>query len=347
MSGSSVPYQLRPNKFVERQTFLDIIDFVRVWNGPEHYVYASMGGRFLEDQRVVEERFGIERLISFEMDEQTHKRQVFNRPNALIECRHQSSGEFIDGFDQLKATCPAMKFIVWLDYAEANARQAQLQEYERLAALMTPGDVLKVTLNANHQSKVERNKFGMDQEAFVQAVIEEFNEQLDGYIPGGSVTKDHVSKSGIAQLIAGCVETASLRALQHSDVHASLLGLVRYQDGQHQMLTATILVADDGLKISASQDERFQKWALRPASWQDIKLVDVPDLSLREQQYVNATLPLLHGAGNPQAAGGGGPAKPEDILPFQLDRKTARSDKMIQNYVAHFRYYPTFGQVRP
>ena len=347
MSGSSVPYQLRPNKFVERQAFLDIIDFVRIWNGSGRYLYASMGGRFLEDLRVVEERFGIERLISFETDEQTHRRQQFNRPNRLIECRHQSSGDFIDGFDNLQAGAQSTKCIVWLDYAEANARQVQLQEFERLAALMNPGDLLKVTLNANHQSKVERGRFGSDQAGFFQAAVVEFEKQLNGYIPAGGIDEAHVSKSGFASLLAGCIETATLRALQHSDLHAELLGLTRYQDGQHQMVTATVLIANDKLTAATKGDSRFQEWALKPSSWSDVTQIDVPDLSLREQQVVNATLPRVDDAGAVQTLDGAVVGEPEAVLPFQLDRRAVRSKELMRNYVAHHRYYPTFGQVRP
>lgn len=42
MSGHFVPYQLRTHKFIERQLFLDALDFVRVWNGPSEYMYVSM-----------------------------------------------------------------------------------------------------------------------------------------------------------------------------------------------------------------------------------------------------------------------------------------------------------------
>ena len=115
MSGHAVPYQLRPNKFVERQLFLDILDFVRVWNGPSKYLYAAMGGRFLEDFKQVNSRFAIEHMISIEIDETTCRRQDFNRLG-FIECRKQTSEQFIDGFDRLVAGHPDKRFLVWLDY---------------------------------------------------------------------------------------------------------------------------------------------------------------------------------------------------------------------------------------
>lgn len=151
MSGHSVPYQLRPNKFVERQLFLDILDFVRVWNGPSKYLYAAMGGRFLEDFKQVNDRFAIEHMISFEDDETTWNRQEFNRLG-FIECLKQKSGDFIDGFDRLVAEQPDKHFLVWLDYTAANKRGMQLGEFRQLVSKLSSGDVAKITLNANSQS---------------------------------------------------------------------------------------------------------------------------------------------------------------------------------------------------
>ncbi|MCX7419026.1 MAG: hypothetical protein NT013_05745 [Planctomycetia bacterium] len=151
MSGQDVPYQLRPNKFVERQLFLDILDFVRVWNGPSKYLYAAMGGRFLEDFKQINDRFAIEHMISIENDKTTWKRQEFNRLG-FIECLKQKSGVFVDRFDRLAAEHSDKCFVVWLDFTEANKRGKQLGEFRQLVSKLSSGDVAKITLNANSQS---------------------------------------------------------------------------------------------------------------------------------------------------------------------------------------------------
>ena len=134
MNQANVPYQLRTNKAVERQLFLDILDFVRVWNGPSKYLYSSMGGRFLEDFKLINDRFAIERMVCIELDPTIAQRQTFNRPLGFIECRCQSSDDFISDFDKLMATAVGMRAIVWLDYAMANERGKQLQEYQDLVS---------------------------------------------------------------------------------------------------------------------------------------------------------------------------------------------------------------------
>ncbi len=151
MSGQNVPYQLRPNKFVERQLFLDVLDFVRVWDGPSRYVYVSMGGRFLEDFKLINDRFAIEQMISIESDETTWKRAAFNRLG-FIDCRHETSGEFVENLEKLLSDQADRRLIVWLDYADANKRGEQLGEFRQLVSKLGSGDVAKITLNANPQS---------------------------------------------------------------------------------------------------------------------------------------------------------------------------------------------------
>ena len=52
------------------------------------YFYVSMGGRLMEDFKLVHSRFGIRSMISIEMNETAYQRQVFNKPFAEIHC-HQ------------------------------------------------------------------------------------------------------------------------------------------------------------------------------------------------------------------------------------------------------------------
>lgn len=151
MSGHDIPYQLRTNKFVERQLFLDILDAVRIWNGPRKYLYASMGGRFLEDFKIVNDRFAIEKMISIEGDETTNIRQKYNRLG-FIDCQKAKSGEFVDDLDRIIDKHPDERFIVWLDFTEPKKRGKQLGEFQQLVSKLASGDVAKITLNANYKA---------------------------------------------------------------------------------------------------------------------------------------------------------------------------------------------------
>ena len=67
-SPSSVPFHLRPNKYVERRVFIELLDYVHGAFGMSNALYISMGGRLLEDHRLVHDAFRTRRLISIEAD---------------------------------------------------------------------------------------------------------------------------------------------------------------------------------------------------------------------------------------------------------------------------------------
>ena len=334
MNGQNVPYQLRTNKFVERQVFLDALEFVRVWNGSTDYVYASMGGRFLEDFRQINDRFAIEHLVSIEGDETTCKRQRFNLPIGFVDCRHQMSGDFITDFDSFVNEYDDSKFIVWLDYAAANDRQSQLQEFEELSAKVASGDVLKVTLNANHQSTKKRSEYKISNDEYDALVLIDFRQQLEGYLPEGGITSGHLKADSFAELLADCARIAALRQTEGTGLQPVPLLSCRYSDGAHQMLTVTMIVADSKLRNVISADARFQAWPFRSTKWSHVHDIRVPDLSYKERLWINAQLTT--------------DAKLNEIhesLGFMLADRKSKSIELLKLYIAHYRRYPSFGRI--
>lgn len=334
MSGRDVPYQLRINKYVERQLFLDAIDYVRVWNGPSSYVYVSMGGKFLEDFRQVNERFAIEHMVSLEGDQETYRRQVFNNPLGFIECRHEMTSDFIPDFENFAAKHEGRKFIVWLDYAVANSRREQLQEYEELIAKLAPGDVVKITLNANPESKYKRSDFARNS-LFYENVIRYFQDELEEYLPKGrdSLTNQAFKISSFPKLLAACIENAGLR-------HASSFGFFpipllacRYSDGPHQMMTVTAVIADEAIEKTICDDKGFLEWEFRAKNWKDVREISLPELSIRERLWINSESESKN------------PSEIHDSLGFQLGEDDSKSKGLIRRYLSHYRRYPSFVRV--
>jgi len=374
VSGYNVPYQLRPNKFVERQLFLDILDFVRVWNGPWRYIYASMGGRFLEDFKLVNSRFAIEQMISIELDNTTSTRQGFNRLG-FIECRNQSSGEFIEELDGLIASHANRRLVVWLDFAVANKRGEQLGEFRHLVSKLTSGDVAKITLNANSQSfrrranALTRKDFDQylkdpdsaiykDYDTYVANVmafssegahastdrflamsdsdheticVENLKEQLGDYLPSGGIAAEHLRTEAFAEFLSQAVKIAALKGVESTKLHVVPLGIFRYRDGEHQMLTVTTILANDALMQSIQGDEVFREWPFRPPTWNSVVEVDVPDMSTKERHYIEGLISSQH---NPQGIHG--------EMPFRFDRQDAVSLSLLEQYLRHYRRYPSF-----
>ena len=103
----------------------------------EKYHYIGLGGPFLEDFRLVHARLGIgrddERRRS---EEEVHKRQLFNRPIASIECVHSTLEDYLDAHDFDR---PA---IVWFDYTAREPSPTQIERFARTIGTVPLGSVL-------------------------------------------------------------------------------------------------------------------------------------------------------------------------------------------------------------
>ena len=312
---------------------MDIIDFVRVWNGPKQYTYASMGGQFLEDFKSVYDRFGFEALVSVEQNEVTWKRQLFNLPLGFIDCQNKTSGEFVEQYESLIEQAEGTQVIVWLDFAEANNRGVQLQEYQSLVERLIPGDIVKVTLNANPQSKKQRYKYPSNEDFEVVAINSLRKELGNDYTPN-EINSNDLKPKAFAKLLAGSIKTAALRGIEGASDNGILpLGSYRYSDGEHQMLTVTALVTNDELQEKLESDEAFLDWPLRSTAWDDVHNIRVPSLSQKERQFINERI---------------GKKQPHEIhseMPFWLEDEEHDSQALLRDYVAHYRRYPSFGRV--
>lgn len=336
MSGHQVPYQLRMNKFIERQLFLDALDYVRVWNGPSKYVYVSMGGPFLEDFKHVNDRFSIESMVSLEEDELTWKRQQFNSPFGFIECKYQTTGEFVTDFSVFAGERQDSRFIVWLDYANPRKRYAQLEEYESLLNKLGDGDVVKITLNANYQSSMKRSEHqSLSNSRFDTILIHELNEELGKYAPSGGVRSEHLKDKGFAELLMKCVEVAAVSATQNSELIPVPLLVCRYKDSDHQMLTATVLLCTEKVITTVRQDVGFANWPFCSKEWENVVEIRVPHLSAKERSTINHLMKSVDDAFDIHTQMG-----------IQFDEDQRKSIALLRNYICHYRRYPIFGRVQ-
>lgn len=331
MSGANVPYHLRVNKSIKRQLFLDILDFVRLWNGPCNYAYASMGGRFQEDFKTINDRFAIEKMVCVEIDNTTSNRQKFNLPLGFIECKRMSSGDFIVDFERLMPTEETdMRVIVWLDYAEANQRGKQLQEYQELLPKLAPGDVVKITLNANPYSYRKRQEFEHDKD-FLEITGRHRLDDLGDYTEKTELTIKDIRPDNYASLLVQSIKNAALKGIQASGAIMPL-GAYRYRDGEHQMLTVTAIITDEELIKRIESDVVFKSWPFRSEKWDCVHEVNVPDMSLKERLHINGLLTT----------------DSEDnihkLLTFKFDKNENKSICCLKNYIQHYRRYPNFGR---
>jgi hypothetical protein len=356
MSGASVPYQLRPNKYVERQLFAELLAGVDRVRPVANYFYVSMGGRLMEDFKLIHSRFGVTSMISIEMNEAAYNRQIFNKPLAQIRCYQIPSRDLIDQFDRYAKDYIHRNAIVWLDYAIANDRGEQLSEYRRMLGKLKPFDVAKITLNANPGTLVCRSK-GKKQNEAQREGLEELERQLGEYTPDPPYDYTVMTAKKLPQFLAEAVRKAAIGGLESDRglIVAPLSAFV-YNDAAHDMLTMTCIILEDRIetagRIEATdtgamaltsdsafevflKESRLASWSFLATAWNDVRRIAIPDLSLKERAAIHETLNApdidLKSA--------------HASLRFQLGEDEEESLKELAAYADHYRYYPSFLSV--
>jgi Putative O-methyltransferase len=146
-SGGNLPYQLRPNKAVERLLFVELLNRLNAPLGiGRDYEYFGFGGPQMEDFRLINECFPDMKMVSIEREEQVLKRQRFNRPHTNVRCKRQTSSDLVANFPT------RTKAIIWLDYTEPGEREAQVTEFQHIIRRVREFGIVKITMNANPAS---------------------------------------------------------------------------------------------------------------------------------------------------------------------------------------------------
>lgn len=328
MSGSEVPYHLRPNKFVERQLFIEALGFIDRWQTIDTYCYISMGGRFLEDFRQIHSALNIKNLISIESDAYICLRQKFNRPIGSLKCLHMTSGDLIVNFEKTIEGVTAENQIIWLDYADAGQRFAQLNELESLVKKLGKNDVIKITLNANLMTLGEYSGLSPEnrqKERFASARSKLGND----YLPANSkFSENDMTTNGFGRILVHAIQNSLKRGLKGRGLIAAPLCSFLYSD-QHSMLTYSAILLSEGDIQEFLDKTKIPSWEFYMAA-NTPQTIKVPDLSLKERLTID-------GMSFDKSA--------EEIhasLEFSFDEEANSSLQTLQNYIKHYRRYPSF-----
>jgi hypothetical protein len=329
MSGEDIPYQLRPNKFIDRRMFVELLSRLIVPRGPEKYVYVSMGGRHLVDHHAIYNQLGIRAQYSFDTNANEISRQKFNRPTGNTICVVMNSADLAGKVDTIFQTFRSKKnLIVWLDYTSVD-RRTQLQEMVQTVVKLKHGDVFRITLNANAQSLCngdEWKKAGAANPAEYRAA--RLRAQVAEFLPT-EVTS--IVERDLPKVLARCVHLAATEAERlKPNLRVEPVLITSYRDGQ-RMLTVTCAASERDEKENFP-GKLFGKWEFACTGWDDIQFISAPQLSLKEQYRLDTN--LHRGSKSMLASLALLPAKDE-----------ASSLEAIESYRSYHRYYPTFRHV--
>lgn len=301
MSGSSLAYQLRPNKAVDRELFLSLLMRLAPQLRLEKCHYVGLGGPFLEDFRLLHSRIGIGRkrrgrtvgrLTCVESASEVHKRQRFNRPVASVKCVHSTLEKFLD---QTTFTTPA---IIWFDYTAPSGIASQIQRFAATVGTVPIGSVLRLTLNADPGSLGDPPS-GKDLSVEVDGDVsvdraqkptkaewrfQRFKERLGTLVPSG-LTADGMTFKKYGQTLLQVLKLAvEKEALSFTDRRVVWALATHYADGQ-PMVTAALVVC---LREDSVIEKLVKGWEFY-ATPDDPHRVELPALSSLERLTMEST----------------------------------------------------------
>jgi hypothetical protein len=327
-SGSSLPYRLRPNKAVDRELFLSLLVRLAPALSLEKYHYVGLGGPFLEDFRLIHARIGLAKMTCVEAEEKVHKRQIFNRPVASIECIHKTLEEYLDQHEFEAGA------IIWFDYTEPKGITTQIERFARTIGTVPVGSILRVTLNANPSSLGNPNpkelsvEIGGDAsgDRSVKPTTQEwrlarFKERLGALFPSGINAEGMSFKTYGRSLLRALKIAVEKEALSFRDRRIVWALGTHYADGQ-PMVTAALVVCSTA---DATVEQLVRGWEFFSAP--DLPhCLDLPALSTIERLTMESHDDVL--------------AK----MAFDLPRSDMGEDP-ISVFKKFYRIYPHFSRV--
>lgn len=270
-AGSSLPYRLRPNKAVDRELFLSLLMRLAPKLALEKYHYVGLGGPFLEDFRLIHGRVGIAKMTCIETEEQVHKRQLFNRPIASIECIHKSLEDYLD---ETNLDSPA---IIWFDYTEPKGITSQIERFARTIGTVPIGSVLRITLNAN-PSSLGRPDGNLSEAELMEWRLQAFQRRLGALFPNGLIADGMKQENFGKSLLHALKLAVEKEVLSFRDRRIVWALATHYADGQAMVTAALVVCQNDDKTI----EEVVQAWEFH-ATTDAPHRVDLPALSTLER----------------------------------------------------------------
>jgi hypothetical protein len=321
--GGNLPYQLRPNKAVDRLLFVDLLCQLDGTLGVgADYKYFTFGGPQLEDCRLVHERFPSMQMLSIEEEAHVLKRQRFNEPHTNVRCKLQTSSDFVSGFSSRQ------KAVVWLDYTKPSERRAQIAEFQTILKRVASHSIIRITLNAAVSSLGGDPGPGLQQHR-----LKRFLDEFDRCFPNG-LGPESVTTEAFPTTLLGVIDFAAAEALRdRAEWRFQPLMTTAYADGQ-MMVTATGIAAPRR-QIENLLRGAISRWPFASLNWNQPLAIEVPELTLKERIHINQLLPKHQDD----------PLAIQRKLGFPIEKSVEDGLRKLRNYLSFQRHYPHFARV--
>jgi hypothetical protein len=233
-----------------------------------------MGGPFLEDYRAMHARIGLREMVCIESDENTHKRQLFNRPFGGIECINSSVEEYLRTTDLSNDS-----MMIWLDYSNPSDRRIQMETFMNLVCNVGPRSILKLTLNADAGELVDSN--GLSGVELLNCRLLEVQRQLSELLAPDAMARE-ITYKNFGRLLLRSLKYSLDKSLEGTGVSFLGISSYSYSDGQ-PMVTVTGVSIDDGDVESFLAESKVEQWPFYSKDWMVPETIDLPLLSTQER----------------------------------------------------------------
>jgi hypothetical protein len=206
-----------------------------------------------------------------ESEKDVHKRQIFNRPIASIECVHSTLEDYLDQHEF------ATPMIVWLDYTEPKNLTTQIERFARTAGEVPLNSILRITLNAGPSSLGTPPQQLAGEELWAWR-LKEFRDRLGGLFPSGLTADCMTTKKYGRSVLRALYLAVRKEALSHKDRQFVWALATHYADGQPMVTAALVVCAANDSSIA----ELVKGWEFYSTT-DAPHILDLPALSTLER----------------------------------------------------------------
>lgn len=335
--ASEPAYPLRPNKAIDRLILQELLSVLDNYSPLNKHVYIGLGGSFLEDFRLLANKFPKMNMICVEKDEEKYKRQILHKCTKKLILNSCTLRDFLSSrFPSEKPT------ITWADYTAF--RNDNLSEIADITRKAVPLSVIKVTVKAERDfcyrlKYCSRNNCPPSKEDEFACFVSDFKNAIeieDTSYGNDLFTREAFSEDEfprlLSRIIYSVVESACVRPKLFLPLHSA-----KYSDGTIMLsVTGVICKEEDVDKIRKHFKRRFEFFS---DDLSDVSIIDVPFLSTKERLKLEHKIPMKTISGTRMVR----------YLGYLLDGvgSVEVSEYFMAQYEQYHRLYPYFGKLIP
>lgn len=321
-------YHLRPNKSIDRSLFIQTLIGLSQLFPITEYQYTGFGSYLFDDFKLLHDTLNISKMISLEKDPIEYERANYNLPYNCIDVKNIDSTEYLSELFIEDNT----HNIFWLDYVTPSELGMQLADYATLLNILNPGDIVRITLNANPGSLGGKAE-SPNPDDLQKIRLETLQKRVpDMYFPI-SITPENMTTANYPLVLLKILKNVTMQSLIDEPKYSPnfMLPLFSsiYADGQ-QMVTFTGIILDSHEQETEIQN-MLRSYPHNTFSWDNPCHIEIPALSVREISELNKLLPA-NGARQQLIA----------KFPFIF---TEKATEVVDSYISFYKFYPNYHQV--